>query len=583
MLLVLLLCTAVRLSWFAKAHGGASDGDSVPGSWPCFGQNTQHQAAATGSALWNKQLWKNASATGEEVEAYQYWHYHTGSPIRSSPVLGYNSHHIYVVAADGVLHAVHAKDDTEHWNKTLGTSKLNNSSEYEFHPSATVSPDGAFVFAIGPGSGELYKIRATDGTLIWTVQLGSTSEICEAFSSPACSADGASIFIGCDRGSRQDEGSLFKIDISTGTILWTADIPSKTGTSSVAVSTDEKLVFVGAANGRIHSHLSIDGGERWSSSGLDNTGTSTGDLSHSTPTLSRDGAFIYIGGDDGKLHALFASDGSRMWQYPQVGSLGPIRSSPAISNDDSTIFVGSSDGLVHAIDSKSGKGKWAFKVPGGFAVLSSPTITADGTLVFGCLDNYVRALNASTGKLLWKFLTDAPIVSSPAISGDGRTIYIGGLDTKLHAIRLRMKADSIDQRFSSPSSSEGNAINPSPTPDIPTTNTQPSSSPRHRAGGNSKGSPSPVNYTSDKNLDVTSDGSNDSHASPKITLILAVVGASVGAIVFTGACIVMIRNTAKGSRVPGASDGNWYRIESGNSAKYIRTLEMKSPVTIDTS
>ena len=339
--LALLVCADCRRRG-AAAHGGAHDGDSVAGSWPCFGQNTQRQAAATGAAAWNRALWANASLDasldlGGVVEAFGRFHYHAGAPIRASPVLGKNSHHVYVIDAGGVLHAVHASDDTEHWNVTLGTG---NASTSLLHASATVSPDGAFVFAIG--GDVLYKIETASGKLEWATTLpvtnadsSSSSSSSSSFSSPACSADGSAVFVGLDQAR---SGQLYKIAAADGRSLWHAPLSFKIGSSSPAISTDEGVVYINGNDHRMHAYTTNDGTERWASSLLPSdqaTITDGGQYnSYSTPAVSRDGKFLYVGGEDGRLHAMFASDGTEMWVYPPraatISGKTTMRSSPAI-------------------------------------------------------------------------------------------------------------------------------------------------------------------------------------------------------------------------------------------------------------
>ena len=65
---------------------------------------------------------------------------------------------------------------------------------------------------------------------------------------------------------------------------------------------------------------------------------------------------------------------------------------------------------------------------------SSPTISLDGkTLYVGALDNNLYAFDLTTGAVKWKFAAGGAIESAPAIGRDG-TIYFGALDGKLYAV-----------------------------------------------------------------------------------------------------------------------------------------------------
>jgi outer membrane protein assembly factor BamB len=51
---------------------------------------------------------------------------------------------------------------------------------------------------------------------------------------------------------------------------------------------------------------------------------------------------------------------------------------------------------------------------------------ANGVVYVGSADNNVYALNASTGALLWSYLTDASVVSSPAVANG--VVYVASND-----------------------------------------------------------------------------------------------------------------------------------------------------------
>ena len=78
----------------------------------------------------------------------------------------------------------------------------------------------------------------------------------------------------------------------------------------------------------------------------------------------------------------------------------------------------------------------AFQVPAGTAVVSSPAVTLDGTVVFGSDDGVLYALRYADDAftLRWTFATAGPIRSSPAIGTDG-TIVVGSEDVHVYALR----------------------------------------------------------------------------------------------------------------------------------------------------
>jgi outer membrane protein assembly factor BamB len=76
--------------------------------------------------------------------------------------------------------------------------------------------------------------------------------------------------------------------------------------------------------------------------------------------------------------------------------------------------------------------KWSFQTGG--QVVSSPAISADGATVYvGSNDRRVYAIDAETGATNWVRKLTAPINASPVLDPDG-TIYIGCTDGRLYAI-----------------------------------------------------------------------------------------------------------------------------------------------------
>ena len=228
-------------------------------------------------------------------------------------------------------------------------------------------------------------------------------------------------------------------------------------------------------------------------------------------------------------------------------------------------------------------------------------VHADGTVVFGCQDDFVRALNATTGTLAWEFQTDGPVVGSPAVSGDGRTVYIGGTDAKLYAIRLRIRAGEggLSQSSSSNSSSSNSSsggggsdgrLNSSPSPSRLPTATSPSSF--LLLAPSSSSSSSLSSYVSSMRPTKTSDSAPAPQRSPlstgenengevgvaseadgqdqDVTTIIAAITGGCGGILSCAAVIYVLKLTRRKrvdeKRQEGVSDrrnsGDWFRMSA---------------------
>jgi outer membrane protein assembly factor BamB len=131
------------------------------------------------------------------------------------------------------------------------------------------------------------------------------------------------------------------------------------------------------------------------------------------------------------------NEGEREWRFA-LGTNSFTGSSAASASDGRTIFIGvetnTGRGRVLAISRDGGNLPiWSRDLP-KFIYLSSPALSRDErTLYIGCQDGNLYALNTSDGSEKWHFKAGTFVTSSPAIGVDG-TIYFGGEDSKLHAL-----------------------------------------------------------------------------------------------------------------------------------------------------
>ena len=93
-----------------------------------------------------------------------------------------------------------------------------------------------------------------------------------------------------------------------------------------------------------------------------------------------------------------------------------------------TIYVGSPLGSLFAIDAVTGTTRWTFAVSG--RIVSSPAVSGDGrAVVFGASDGNLYAVDAESGLLIWNFHVGGQVSGSPTLVGD--KIYVtshgGGL------------------------------------------------------------------------------------------------------------------------------------------------------------
>ena len=186
-------------------------------------------------------------------------------------------------------------------------------------------------------------------------------------------------------------------------------------------ATDGNFIFFGSTNYLVYamdSHCK----EQWS--------FQTRDRVKADPLVS-DGV-VYIGSYDGHFYALDAKTGKPRWTFPNA-----VRSKKAPSQFEMPGQGESSKGQVKAPDSAAAP-QPASSAPddptdvGGFSY-SSATIH-NGVIFVGNLDYRLYALDAKTGKMLWRYKTEAPVTSSPRVSGVN--LYFGSNDGNVYSINI---------------------------------------------------------------------------------------------------------------------------------------------------
>ena len=159
---------------------------------------------------------------------------------------------------------------------------------------------------------------------------------------------------------------------------------------------------------------------------------SSPDFFSSSPcTLGRN---IFVGSLDRYVYS-FNQTGGQRWRYPTKDM---VRSSPAVDILANMLYIGSLDGYVYALDTDSGVMQWLFLT--NASVISSPALVHTYTygsknqsyLYVGSGDGKLYCLNATSGAFIWAFATDAAVHGSPTV--DGALVYIGSDDYSIYAL-----------------------------------------------------------------------------------------------------------------------------------------------------
>eukprot|EP00947_MAST-08B_sp_MAST-8B-sp1_P002029 g2029.t1 len=310
-----------------------------------------------------------------------------------------------------------------------------NGAAGKIESSPALSPDGKTVFVtakLQDSASRLYAVDVASKTLTWSFapfDQGPVGFGYRMYESPAVSPDGTTVVVGC-----WDDRNLYALNANGGTLKWTFEGDDKFHSRPV-FSSDSSTLYVGSYDKKLYAINVEDGTKKWEY-------TTEGRV-YASPTLSPDGKVVYVGSDDSRLHAVIAVDGLRRWN-PGFSTLDKVQATPAVTPDGTTLFVGSgnfarddvgSDHNVYAINANTGTARWTFQTSA--KVWSSPVLSRDAKTVFvGSTDFQIYAINVDDGSLKWAIQTGNKVWSSPALSPDGQTLYIGSDDYKLYAVNV---------------------------------------------------------------------------------------------------------------------------------------------------
>ena len=221
--------------------------------------------------------------------------------------------------------------------------------------------------------------------------------------------------------------------------------------SSPAIASDVS-VYCGSNDFYIYAFNGTTGSVAWK--------YRTGGTVESSPAIVDD--IVIVGSSDSVLYALHKANGTIKWSFAATGGL---RSSPSVVNN--AVFVGSEDGVVYSIANQTmvlSHGKRSTSLPRdqarghlvcglyGFSNVCTGQQHGAASLelldaqlhlelacrlfrwryFFGSSDGVVYLLTAS-GVLCWTYPTAYQVLSSPTVSADGLSIFVGSNDNHVYA------------------------------------------------------------------------------------------------------------------------------------------------------
>jgi outer membrane protein assembly factor BamB len=262
---------------------------------------------------------------------------------------------------------------------------------------------------------------AADLTNIWSHDIGGNPALLR----PAIGSDG-SIYIA-------NEANQLVAIKPDGSAKWTRSLGGSSAAYNPGIDPADDTLYVDYAMSQIAAVNPADGSVHLTDVGAD---------FDSTPVVGSDDR-IYFGTKGGRGLRYSYDRGSGSWIFRNEYQVyGQADSRPAIGPGGQIYIVAWGDGAaqrgsLYAFNpaTASGLGNWIWRydilqsgsLPNGSYVLSSPAISRDGSTIYvGSNDDYLYAVN-SNGTLKWRHFAAGDVQSSPAVASDGTIIF--GSDT----------------------------------------------------------------------------------------------------------------------------------------------------------
>ena len=287
--------------------------------------------------------------------------------------------------------------------------------------SSSPAVDGGRVYigeahgSIFTSGGSVYCLDLATGTQRWRADVGQ-----QVFSSPVVA--GGKVL--CGEGLHHNQDSALRcLDAATGKELWKIETKSHVESSPFLVG--DRVYFGAGADGVYCARLAT-GEVVWHH---------TGPHVDVAPVVAEGRVYAGSGYDEIVAFCLDARTGKRLWEqktpYPAWGvpSVAHGLVFTAAGNGD---FVASAErpaGVALCYATLNGKEQWRRELPDGvFTALAA----ANGLVYLGCRDGHLYALDMASGEIKWKHKTGDAVVASPVVTA--RSVIVGSTDGRLYCL-----------------------------------------------------------------------------------------------------------------------------------------------------
>jgi len=387
---------------------------AVPDEWPMFNHDRQNSRANTA---------EKSISPDNVARLAPRWRIDGLSGVTSTPAVVGGA--VYFGDWSGVFHALRTSDGTDIWSRQLGSA---------IRPSPLVAGDRVYT---PESAGKLHALRRDTGEILWTATL-DTQPMLSIDSSPALA--GNTIVIGIAsfeqvirKADYTFRGSIVGLDADTGQERWRVYTTQNDATagagvsvwSSAAVDEARKLVFIGTSQ------------------------------TYEQPASPRGDSLIAIHYETGEvawIHQFTAGDvftvaGGGPGPDADVGAAPNLFS---IGSRD-VVGVGQKNGFYHVVDRETGETVWEVQLTTGSPLggVMVPAAVHDGVIyvnsnkwqAFGFVltgmhspldTSSTFALDARDGRILWETPMPAPMFG--AMTYANGVVYQGTIDGTVHAL-----------------------------------------------------------------------------------------------------------------------------------------------------
>jgi outer membrane protein assembly factor BamB len=331
--------------------------------------------------------------------------YEMGLAVWASPALSIIGGHpmAFIGGYDQTMHALDLVTKKAVWRKVTNGDIAS--------APAIGKVNGKDIVFWGSADRSVYAYNAFSGKKLWTKELIPPSTTLGRIFLSSPFIDEKNLYIACfahDKSLTRNKqsGLLFKLDITTGAILWKLKVSSGNLSSPVGYEISGKKYLVIAARRGLVQCFDITGKKpirTWKfQMPHEVMGSPVVCIELKIPML-------FLGSKYGNLIAVNAVNGKEVWQrmagnwIDNTACIGEIKGKKAV-------FAGSHDYRLYAFDAVSGDVIWK-SVLGG-EVYTAPCffrLNEKNVVAVAALDNHIYVLDADNGKIISSFFTGRPI------------------------------------------------------------------------------------------------------------------------------------------------------------------------------